>query len=104
MGSSLIELLLQVGQSPVDPAEIAFDGTQADAQFFGDLALGDAVDAVSAKYGRRARAEAVDFSGDETEVLVSDDASVRRRRIGGSGRPSRRELGPVTVAFFRLPQ
>ena len=81
MGSSLIELLLQVGQSPVDPAEIAFDGTQADTQFFGDLALGNAVDAVSAKYGRGARAKAVDCAADEADVLASNDASVGRRRI-----------------------
>jgi hypothetical protein len=78
IASNLIGLLLELRDRAVGRPQVALDGAQADAEFFGDLALGGAVDAVAAKDRGGTGPQLIEPECDTIKQIAADRRALRR--------------------------
>src|SRR5690606_32278580 len=100
--SNLIDPLLQRGECRIGAPQIALDGAQAHAEFRGELALRNSVDAVAAKYRGRALTHGAESFQRQPGLFTADQVPLGRRGIGYAADSPVVRLAPVPLASLRL--
>ncbi len=88
----------ELGERAVGVAQVAFHRAEADAEFLGHLALGDAVDPVPTEYRRRPWPQRIERFGHEKRMLAADQVALDGGRVRDARQRAAIGFAPVALA------